>query len=386
MRISSLDIYPVRVAYTRPEVSHLISRSGVTDVIIKLTADSGLVGWGEACMNCDAAGIEATLHAARPIVLGRDPWDKEAIARDFFIGGGWQFQSMTGNFAFAGLDMAFWDLCGKECGQPLYRLLGGALREDVDYFYYLQWGDRDDIEAQCRDGVARGYTVFYFKVGVDERAEEAMIETIRSTIGPQCKLRIDANQAWSVPEAVRIINSWHAKYRIDVVEAPVRAKPIDITRSLKAQVNTSLCANEGLWHETDVVDVIFSRAVDYLCFSTYWVGSIRRFQSLIHLADLEGQLVCKHTHGELGLAAAAGQHAMLAAPNASDGHQQTAQMMADDILTERLPIADGPKWGRIEGPGLGVEVDVDKVMRYHEDYRRLGNFQPFGERFTPSPS
>ncbi len=66
------------------------------------------------------------------------------------------------------------------------------------------------------------------------------------------------------------------------------------------------------------------------------------------------------------------------ASNACDGHQQTAQNMADDILTERLPIADGPKWGRIEAPGLGVEVDEDKLMTYHEAYRRDGEFTPYG--------
>jgi glucarate dehydratase len=61
----------------------------------------------------------------------------EAILRDVFVAGGWQFQAMTGNFAFAGIDMALWDLCGKACGQPLYRLFGGAVRDTVDYFYYL---------------------------------------------------------------------------------------------------------------------------------------------------------------------------------------------------------------------------------------------------------
>ena len=69
---------------------------------------------------------------------------------------------------------------------------------------------------------------------------------------------------------------------------------------------------------------------------------------------------------------------MLCAPNVCEGHQQTAQMMTDDILTERLPIADGPKWGRIEGPGLGVDVDADKLAIYHEAYRRDGEFVPYG--------
>ena len=78
--------------------------------------------------------------------------ESSIVDRDVFITGGWQFQAMTGNFAFAAIDMALWDLCGKACGQPLYRLFGGALREEVDYFYYLRWGTPEEMEAQGRDG------------------------------------------------------------------------------------------------------------------------------------------------------------------------------------------------------------------------------------------
>jgi glucarate dehydratase len=73
---------------------------------------------------------------------------------------------------------------------------------------------------------------------------------------------------------------------------------------------------------------------------------------------------------------------MLACANATDGHQQTAQHMADDILTERLPIADGPSWGLIDGPGLGVEVDEEKLMALHQDYQRDGEFLVHGDRFS----
>ena len=382
MKIEKLQTFPLSIPYHRDEVSALIKRSGVSDVVIKLTADNGLVGWGEACMNCETVGIQRAVEAAAPFLLGRDPWEMDAIAHDYFIGGGWQFQPMTGNFAFAGIDMALWDLCGKACGQPLYRLFGGARRESVNYFYYLHWGSADDVAAQCRDGVARGYTVFYLKVGMDTRREEAMLETIRAVVGPDAKLRLDANQSWSVPDAVRIINRWHGLFTIDFVEGPVPVEPIDLMLDVKRRIATPLCANEGMWRMADAMRVSNSRAADYLCFSSFWVGTLRRFQTMIHVADHAGQLVCKHTHGEFGLAAAAGQHMMLAAPNACDGHQQTAQMMADDILTERIPIADAPDWGRIEKPGLGVDVDEQKLMTYHERFLRDGEFPPYGDRFA----
>ncbi len=380
MKIVALDTFVVSVQYTHYEVSSRVYRGGVTDVVVKLTADNGLVGWGESCSGADVASVEQAVLAARPFVVGRDPWQSEAIARDYFQTGLWDFRPMTGHFAFAGIDMALWDLCGKACGQPLYRLFGGAMREEVNYFYYLSQGSPEEIERQGVDGVQRGYTCFYLKVGLDSAAEGEMLAALRRAIGPERKIRIDANMAWSVPQAVRLLTAWDAAYGIDFCEAPVRAEPLANMQEVRQKVPVALCVNEGLGRPVDAMQQIRGRTGDVLCFSSYWVGSLRRFLSLSYMAHLEGLGVVKHTHGELGIAAAAGQHAMLSIPNAWDGVQQTAAMMADDILRERLPIADGPTWGRIEGPGLGIEVDEDKVARYHEAYRRHGQFLPYREQ------
>jgi L-alanine-DL-glutamate epimerase-like enolase superfamily enzyme len=320
----------------------------------------------------------------RPLVLGRSPWDKEAIQRDLAVPALWAFQPMTGNFAYAGIDMALWDLCGKACRQPLYRLLGGAVRDSVDYFYYLEWSTAEDIARQAWDGRQRGYDVYYLKCGIDERREEAMLEALRDAIGPEGRIRIDVNQSWTGPQAVRLLERWHRRFGIDFCEAPVRIDPMENMLDLRRQVRVPLCVNEGLWREADAWRILKSRCGDYLCFSQYWVGSIARYHMLAWASYLEGWQVVKHSHGELGLAAAAGQHVLLALPNAADGNQQTAQFMADDILAEEIPIANGPKWGRIDSPGLGVVVDEDKVRRYHEEYLQYGEFQTYsgktGER------
>ncbi len=265
---------------------------------------------------------------------------------------------------------------GKAVGQPLFRLFGGAQRDSVNYFQYLSQGSPDELTEQCRDAVAKGYECFYLKVGVDAVAEEAMLEAIRDTVGPSARIRIDANEAWSVPEAVRLLTRWHARFDIDFAEAPVRAFPHALMLDLRQRVPVALCANEWLGRQSDALAMIESHAVDVLCFSSYWVGSLRRFHSLSHLAALHGQSVLKHTHGEFGIAAAAGHHMMLALPNVADGVQQTAAMMEDDVVVDRLPISDGPEWGLVEKPGLGIEIDEDKLARYVEAYRRDGQYLP----------
>lgn len=380
MKVVKLEAITVRVPYKRVESSSLINRGGITDVIVKITADNGLVGWGECTRAADTAGIESAVRNMAPLVIGRNPWDKERLHRDLGVYAVWAFQPMTGNFAYAGIDMALWDLCGKEAGQPIYRMLGGAMRDEVDYYYYMEWGTPEEIHRQGKDGRSKGYHAYYIKAGVDSHKEEAMLEALRDSAGPDALIRIDVNQAWTAPQAVKLINRWQERFDLDFVEAPVPIDPVENMLDLRRRVTTPLCVNEGLWREADAYRVIKSRCGDYLCYSQYWVGSLGRWHALNQMSHLEGWQVLKHTHGELGLTAAAGQHVMLACPNAALGSQQTAQLMEDDILTKPIPISDGPVWGRIDGPGLGVEVDEDKLLHYHEAYRRLGEFPTYSDK------
>ena len=280
MKVAKLEVFPVRVAYKRVEASSLINRGGITDVIVKITADNGLVGWGECTRAADTAGIESAVRNMAPLVLGRSPWDREQIHRDLAVYAVWAFQPMTGNFAYAGIDTALWDLCGKAAGQPIYRMLGGAMREEVDYYYYMEWGTPEEIAHQGRDGKSKGYRAYYIKAGVDARKEEEMLEALRDSAGPDALIRIDVNQAWTTPQAVKLLTRWQARFDLDFVEAPVPIDPVENMIGLRSRVSVPFCVNEGLWREADAYRVIKSRCGDYLCYSQYWVGSLAHWHAL----------------------------------------------------------------------------------------------------------
>ncbi|MFL5929096.1 MAG: mandelate racemase/muconate lactonizing enzyme family protein [Gaiellaceae bacterium] len=376
MRIEKLETIPVSVPYKHREVSSQVARDGVSDVLVKLTTDDGLVGWGEACCGADTASVEAALHAQAPFVVGRDPWDREAMRREAFTHGLWQFRAGTGNFAWAGIDMALWDICGRACGQPLWRLLGGVLQSEATYFYYLARGPADDLAAQVADGRASGFEVFYLKVGLDDAEDLAMVAAVREALGSGPRLRLDANGSWSLPQALDNLRAL-AEHDIDFVEQPVRDHPVEQLAELRVRTATTVCANEGLWSEADAYARIRARQADVFCFSPYWVGSIGGFHRLAWVAVYEGLQVCKHTHGELGIAAAAAHHVVLTLPNGVEGHQQTAHLMAHDVLTEPLPISSGARWGRIDGAGLGVDVDEAAVAEAAARYRADGQYLPW---------
>ena len=378
MRIASLATIPVSVPYRHREISSQVARDGVSDVLVKLTTDDGLVGWGEACCGADTVSVEAALAAMAPFVVGRDPWNREAMRRDAFTHGLWQFRAGTGNFAWAGIDMALWDICGRACGQPVWRLLGGLNRAEATYFYYLARGSRDSLAEQAADGLAAGFEVFYLKVGLDDGADLAAVADVRDALGTGPRLRLDANGTWSLPQAVRNLRML-AEHDVDFVEQPVRDHPIGQLAELRARSAIAVCANEGLWSEADAYARIAARQADVYCFSPYWVGGIASFQRLAWIAEYEGLQVCKHIHGELGLAAAAAHHVVLTLPNGVEGHQQTAHLMQHDVLAEPIPIATGPRWGTIDAPGLGVEVDEEAVAEAAARFRADGQYRPWQE-------
>ena len=237
------------VPYRHRETSSRVRRDGVTDVLVKLGTDTGLVGWGESCSGADVVSVEAAVKAMAPMVVGRDPWAREAIADDVYTTGLWDYRPMTGNFAFSGIDMALWDLCGKDCEQPLYNLFGGPASQERRLLLLSLVGEPADVAAQCRAGVERGYTVFYVKVGVDCPAELEMVEAIRKSVGPGGKIRVDANGRWSVNEALRNLAELD-RFGIDFAEPPVPAEPVR-TCELRERRRSRLCANEGLGRDSD---------------------------------------------------------------------------------------------------------------------------------------
>ena len=387
MKIAKIEFIPVSVPYTHRESSSLVQRDGVTDIIVKITTDDGLVGWGESCSGANVESVIEALKSFVPFLVGRDLWNRDALWYDCYHRMIWLYREQTFNFAWAGVDMALWDICGKACGQSICNMLGGQRRDSVNYFYYLPTLYEDSgidlamLEKLCRQGVEQGYTVFYMKTGVHFPSEIKAVEMIRDIIGPDRKIRIDCNEAWTLGEAVRklaILDQWN----LDFAEQPIPTEPMENVIELKQRTPVPLSGNEAMWRRADAWNCIHRRPYEVVCFSSYFVGTLGEFHRVSHAADASGLKVCRHTHGELGLTAAAHHHVMLNLPGIVDGNQQTANMMVDDILTEALPIATQPDWGLIDKPGIGVDVDEDKLEKYHRKYLEQGQIMPYDFDFV----
>jgi glucarate dehydratase len=353
-------------------------RNGVTAVLVRVETDTGLVGWGEGSVGANAESVYEALRAAIPIALGRNPWSTQAIADDVFNAGQWGAAWRPGgaNYAYSGLDMALWDICGQACGQPLYNLFGGLRRPWVDYYYFVHGGPTEEVARQCREAVAQGYRVFYTKVGVDLDDELHLVETIRQTIGPAGKIRIDANCRWSYNDGLRNVMAFD-RHRLDFAEAPVPCEPLRNLVELRARTPVAIAANEGLGTVGSVWECIRARACDVLCYSPFFVGTLANYHRLAHAAHLEAIRVCKHTHNETGIAATAAHHLLLTLPNVVDGNQQSHRDLSDDVVVDPLPTRTSPRWGPPTGPGLGIRIDEKKVTTFRRLFDRYGQYLPY---------
>ena len=378
LKIINFETYLLNVPYKRTELSSVVSRDGVTSVVLKITTDNGLIGWGEACVGADVHSVNDAIKAMFPFIKGRSPWSSSEMQSDAFHRGLWALRSSTGNYAWAAIDMALWDLCGKSSNLPVYKLLGGAVREDVDYFFYLGHGTNSDIASQCKEGLSRGYETYYLKTGVDLDHELEMVSTIRDTIGPSNRIRLDSNGAWSLQDAPRYLEKF-AKYNIDFIEQPVAEDPMALMSELRTKTNIPLAANEGLWNEKDANRLILNRVADVYTFSPFWVGTLEKFKKVSYVAEIMGAKVCRHTHGEMGIAATAFHHVSLTIPNLVLGNQQTAAHMEGDILEKPIPTTTSPKWGIPEGIGLGFEIDQSTFDKAVERFAIEGQYLPYGK-------
>jgi len=114
--VRQITAIPVSVPYLHRELSSVVARDGVSDVVIRLETGDGAVGWGESCAGADTESIVAAVKAMSAFAIGRSCWDAERMRRDVMHYGLWQFREGTANFAWAGIDMALWDVCGKRAG------------------------------------------------------------------------------------------------------------------------------------------------------------------------------------------------------------------------------------------------------------------------------
>jgi muconate cycloisomerase len=368
MKIARIRTTPLALAFKEPyhwagRVDHA---AGV--VLIEVETDEGLVGIGESVAAFPADGTVAAIQGVAPLFVGEPVFDVERLITKARHLGSFNHTPWYADFVLTGVEMALWDILGKAAGRPVYRLLGGAVRDDVDYFGFVQGDTTDELAEDARDLAAAGYSVIYMKVGRGEAADLRNTAAVREAIGER-RLRLDPNCAWSVAEAIHMIGRLR-EFEPDWVEQPTPLMSIAALRQVKESVDVPIAADQSVYTPADVYEICRQRAADVIVLSPHEAGGLLAFGKAAAIAEAAGVPVCLHGQAVSGITDAAQHHAGLRTAALTDGNQIMHQLLVEDLVTAPdLTPVEG-KLGQWEAPGLGVELDRDAVERAAELYER----------------
>lgn len=371
MRITQIRATPVAVPYRTDETWAFGRRGGLVSVLIELHTDEGVTGLGEAAAYPSAPIVVSVLKSLERLVIGADPFRIEQLIQRIDVVGTWHHVKATSP-AIAAVETACWDIVGKACGQPLVNLFGGRFRDEVEYFYYVAAADPDDVKAEGRRAADAGFSTCYLKVGSDDvDTDVERVGALRDGAGPGVNIRVDANEAWSAGAAIRAVRAMET-VGLELVEQPVSGRNLRQLAYVRGRIDTPLLANEACWTRHDQLAVIQHDAADVISVDNQMDGGLLNLKRSAGLCAAAGMTVLKHSLGELGVALAAAAHVIAATPNFRHANQAYGALLTDDIVTGFGGAADNYRGGCLTvptGPGLGVELDSERVMRYAELYR-----------------
>lgn len=161
-------------------------------VLVEISTDTGIRGIGESPVIGGAEICKSVIDAAAPLLIGDDPFNVDKIRMKFYARFNLiHFHLHAANWAFSGIDSALWDIVGKSCGQPLYRLWGGGYRNKVKFWGWVPQSTLQIIQDEARRYVEQGFDCLYIKVGLDRKHDVESVKAIREAVGYDVDLRIE---------------------------------------------------------------------------------------------------------------------------------------------------------------------------------------------------
>jgi len=367
MRITEIQSYRVRIAL-KPEYT-MITALGVHDVsdylLVRVLTDEGVEGVGEATVSERWSGEsvwsgKATIdHILAPAVIGLDPFDIEALDRqlDDVAKHNW--------FAKSAIEMACWDIQGKAVGKPVYELLGGACRGlSIRCRYSMGAYEPTRAAERARELIAQGFETIKVKVGTEPTQDIQRVRAVREVIGPDRNLMIDANCGWDVETAIRCINELE-DCNLWLVEQPTPDADYAALARVRRETKPPVMADDICFDLIHARELVRNECCDVISLYPGKNGGIRKSKQIAEFAAQHGIACSIGSNLEYDVATAAMGHLIVATENLQ------IEKYPGDILGPAYHVAsvarnplhiDGPVITLNDAPGLGVEVDWDRVQ------------------------
>jgi L-alanine-DL-glutamate epimerase-like enolase superfamily enzyme len=374
--VTEVRITPLSIPFKEAYYYSQGVTEGINSVLVEVQTDEGLIGIGEACGDRSVEAIVGVIRAAARVLEGEDPLRIESFLHRFYRYAKWDDMRRFAHQALAGVETALWDIAGQADGVPVHELLGGAVRDRINHFGFLQGDDPAKLANHAEELVDAGFTVLYLKVGRGRDRDVACVEAIRDRVGREVRFRVDANMAWEVDEAIVELDAL-APFDIDFVEQPVDWQDLDGLARVREVVSMPVAVDQGCFTVKEALQVIQKAAADVIVAGLHETGGVLGMKMLADVAQSAGLPVCRHgVMGETGVSTLTALQVFASIPNQTAGHQVMHQLNENDIVPAELLAFDGGDIEVLSRPGMGIELDIDMVEKYARKFREDGPFWP----------
>lgn len=349
--------------------------------IVEIETDVGLIGVGE--MGGGGESAELAVKGLKPYLVGHDPIQLEQLR--------WKIMNPVASLynnrmqLHAAIEFACMDVVGKFLNIRACDLLGGAIREEVPFASYIFYRYRDaktgkggetspdEIVAHAQDLVNRyGFKTHKLKGGLFPSDHDIAVMEALGAAFPKSGLRLDPNSVWGVEESIRVAKAI-GHLNNEYFEDPTWG--LEGMRRVRQAIDIPTATNTVVVNFEQLAANVRTNAVDVILLDTTFWGGLRQAHKAGQVLETFQLGAAVHSSGELGIQLATMLHLGAALPNLSFAADAHYHHLTDDIIKGgKLEYKDG-KIAVPKGPGLGVELDRDKLRQYAELYKELGGYQ-----------
>ncbi len=348
--------------------------------IIEVETDEGIIGLGE--MGGGGESAELQFLGLKPYLVGHDPFALEELRFKICNPTASLYNNRTQ--LMAAIEFACLDIIGQKLGLPIYKLLGGKLRDEIPLASYLffRYPSDDGLHGEVRTveqlvehtrqlKETYGFRTHKLKAGVFSPCYELEAYRALAEEFPEDFFRIDPNACWSVEDSI-----WFGRQiehiRNDYLEDPTWG--LNGMRRVREKVRIPLATNTVVVDFEQLAQNILHPAADVILLDTTFWGGIRACVKAAHVCETFQLGVGVHSSGELGIQLATMLHLGAVLPNLSFDIDAHYHHLRDDIIEGGKFVIQAGRVKVPEGPGLGVTLDRDKLQQYAELYKELGSY------------
>jgi L-alanine-DL-glutamate epimerase-like enolase superfamily enzyme len=362
--ISQVEIYKLRMPLIEPFITSLAYETHVENVIVVIRTESGITGFGESSpyMPVNGESIDTCFIVGQyfaKLLKGTNALKLQdhLAAMDKLI-----YANTSIKSAF---DIALHDIIGQHKQVPLYELYGGKNNKELVTDYTVSLDNAEKMAADALKIKNQGYPSIKVKLGESKKKDVERIRMIREAVGDDIPVRIDANQGWSVKEAIETLNALN-DYNVEHCEEPIAKWNFMQLKKVKKKSPIPIMADESCGDAHDAARLLKLKACDMFNIKVGKAGGVFNAYEIVKLGDKAKMHMQVGAFLESRLGMTASAHLALCSDHIVHCDFDTPLMFSEDIVTDGLTYHANGVMKVPDAPGLGATISqthLDKMEK-----------------------